>query len=63
MKSCLVNGGFIDEVKAQYKWRDFQMDRSAMVSIAIKNTDQIEFNRQAFPGMPVVVYFSRTFIG
>ncbi len=54
--------GFIDEVKAQYRWRDFQMDRSAMVSISINTIDQIEFNKHAFSGMPVVVYFSRKFI-
>ena len=51
--------GFIDEVKAQYRWRDFQVDRSAMITIAIQPRDQTEFNQHAFSGMPVVVYFSK----
>ena len=54
--------GFIDEVKAQYRWRDFQIDRSAMVTIAIQKNDQHAFDSQAFPGMPAVVYFSKKMI-
>lgn len=51
--------GFVDTIKAQYKWRDLEMDRSAMVTIDISNSDQKDFNMQAFSGMPVIVYFSR----
>lgn len=51
--------GFIDVVKAQYQWRDFQVDRSAMVTIALQDNEQNAFDKQAFSGMPVVVYFSK----
>lgn len=51
--------GFIDEVKAQYRWRDFQVDRSALVTIAIQPNAQTEFSKYVFAGMPAVVYFSR----
>jgi multidrug resistance efflux pump len=53
--------GFIDVVKAEYRWRDFQIDRSAMVTISIQKNDQNEFNKQAFSGMPAIVYFSQHF--
>ena len=54
--------GFIDLVKAQYRWRDFQIDRSAMVTIAMQPSDQNVFNKQAFSGMPAIVYFSKHFV-
>ena len=53
--------GFIDMMKAQYRWRDFQIDRSAMVTIAIQENDRKEFNKYAFSGMPAIVYFSKSF--
>jgi multidrug resistance efflux pump len=54
--------GFIDEVNAQYRWRDFQVDRSARITIAIKNCDQKAFDHDAFSGMPVIAYFSKKFL-
>ena len=51
--------GFIDEVNAQYRWRDFQIDRSAKVTLDIQETDQRNFSKVAFSGMPVVVYFPK----
>ena len=54
--------GFIDEIKAQYRWRDFQVDRSAMVTIVIQQRDQHDFDQQAFSGMPAVVYFSKKIV-
>ncbi|HBI21843.1 MAG TPA: hypothetical protein DDY37_04560 [Legionella sp.] len=51
--------GFVDEVKAQYRWRDFKVDRSAQVTIAIQQSDQKKFDKDAYPGMPVIVYFSK----
>ena len=53
--------GFIDAVKAQYRWRDFQIDKSAMVRIAIQENDRSDFNKQAFSGMPAIVYFTKSF--
>lgn len=53
--------GFVDVIKAQYRWRDFQVDRSAMVTIAIQAPDSDRFNQQAFSGMPATVYFSKSF--
>jgi multidrug resistance efflux pump len=52
--------GFIDEVKAQYRWRNFQVDRSAMVTISVREMDQNDFNQHAFSGMPAIVYFSKS---
>ena len=51
--------GFIDVIKAQYRWRDFQIDRSAMVTIALQQSEQNEFDKQAFPGLPATIYFSK----
>lgn len=51
--------GFIDEVNAQYRWRDFQIDRSAKVTVAIQETDRNKFEKIAFSGMPVIVYFPK----
>lgn len=51
--------GFIDTVKAQYQWRDFQVDRSAMVTLALQTDEQKKFNKQVFSGVPVVVYFKK----
>jgi len=51
--------GFIDEIKAQYRWRSFQLDRSAMVTISVMGMDQKNFNQQVFSGMPAIVYFSK----
>ena len=53
--------GFIDVIKAQYRWRDFQIDRSAMVTIEIQRDDKKEFDKKTFSGMPVIVYFSKNF--
>ena len=51
--------GFVDAVKAQYRWRDFQLDRSAMVTIGVKNSDQKAFVQYAFAGMPAMIYFTK----
>ena len=51
--------GFIDAMKAQYRWRDFQVDRSAMVTIALQKSEQLEFDKHAFPGLPAVIYFAK----
>ena len=51
--------GFIDEIKAQYRWRDFQIDRSATVTIALNKDEQTRFDKRAFSGLPVTIYFSR----
>lgn len=51
--------GFIDEVNAQYRWRDFQIDRSAKVTVDIQDTDQRDFSKIALSGMPVIVYFPK----
>jgi multidrug resistance efflux pump len=51
--------GFVDMVKAQYRWRDFDLDRSAMVTIDIADKGVKHFDREAFSGMPAIVYFSR----
>lgn len=53
--------GFIDEVKAQYRWRDFQIDRSAKVTIDIMQDKKDHFDTIAFSGMPVIVYFPKKF--
>ena len=53
--------GFIDVIKAQYRWRDFQIDRSAMVTIEIQGDDKKEFDQKTFSGMPAIVYFSKNF--
>ena len=53
--------GFVDEINAQYRWRDFQVDRSAKVTIAILDDEQKAFNQKAFSGLPVIVYFSKKF--
>jgi multidrug resistance efflux pump len=52
--------GFIDEVKAQYRWRDFQTDRSAMVSIDLE-TKSHQLDSILAAGMPAIVYFSRKY--
>ncbi len=51
--------GFVDAVNAQYRWRDFQIDRSAKVTLEVGRTDQHNFNKIAFSGMPVIVYFRK----
>ncbi len=51
--------GFIDEVHAQYRWRDFQIDRSAKVTVAVQQNDRDKFDKIAFSGMPVIVYFPK----
>lgn len=51
--------GFIDLVNVQYRWRDFTIDRSAIVTIAIKACDREKFNSDAFSGMPAIAYFSK----
>jgi multidrug efflux pump subunit AcrA (membrane-fusion protein) len=51
--------GFVDEVNAQYRWRDFQTDRSAKVTVSLDERDQKAFNQHAFAGMPAIVYFKK----
>ena len=51
--------GFIDEVHAQYRWRDFEIDRSAKVTVEVKQNDRDKFEKIAFAGMPVIVYFPK----
>jgi multidrug resistance efflux pump len=51
--------GFVDAMKAQYRWRDFQIDRSALVTIALQKSEQLEFDKRAFPGLPAVIYFAK----
>jgi multidrug resistance efflux pump len=51
--------GFIDAMNAQYRWRDLQIDRSAMVSIEIQQDDKKEFDKKTSSGMPAIVYFSK----
>lgn len=51
--------GFVDEIRAQYRWRDFAIDRSAIVKILVQDNDQTRFANQAFSGMPVIVYFTK----
>ncbi len=53
--------GFVDVIKAQYRWRDFQVDRSAMVIIEVQKKDKKSFSKSAFSGMPAIVYFSKKF--
>lgn len=53
--------GFVDEINAQYRWRDLQIDRSATALIEIDHREQNKFNRQVIAGMPAIVYFSRKF--
>jgi multidrug resistance efflux pump len=53
--------GFVDTVKAQYRWRDFQIDKSAMVTVTIQQSEQQRFDAEVYSGMPVVVYFKRNF--
>ncbi len=53
--------GFVDVVKAQFRWRDVDMDRSGMVTIDIQQGEQKAFNDEAFAGMPVIIYFSKRF--
>jgi len=54
--------GFVDWINAQYKWRDLDLDRSAMVTIRISQNDQMDFNQHAYAGMPVIVYFARRLV-
>jgi multidrug resistance efflux pump len=51
--------GFIDAIKAQYRWRDVQMDRTAMITIEIQPEDKKNFDEHTCSGMPVIVYFSK----
>ena len=53
--------GFIDLIKAQYRWRDFQIDRSATVTIEIQQDNKKEFEEKTFSGMPAIVYFTKNF--
>jgi multidrug resistance efflux pump len=54
--------GFIDLMKTQYRWRDFQIDRSAMIMINIHEKDKKNFDKQTYSGMPIIAYFSRRMI-
>ena len=51
--------GFIDELTRQYRWRDFQADRSAKITLALDERDTGAFNALSFSGMPAIVYFTR----
>jgi multidrug resistance efflux pump len=53
--------GFIDVIKAQFRWRNIDMDRSGMVTIDLELEDQKSFNGEAFAGMPAIIYFSKRF--
>lgn len=53
------NSGFLDEIKAQFRWRDLQIDRSASVVIEIEPNESGKFNSYAIPGMPAIVYFKK----
>lgn len=53
--------GFIDEVKAQYQWRNINFDRTATVTIDVSKKDEVSFNREIFAGMPAIIYFPRKF--
>ena len=53
--------GFIDEIKAQYQWRNINLDRSALAIIEIEDRDQNKFNQLALAGLPAIVYFPRKF--
>ena len=39
--------GFIDEINAQYRWRDFQIDRSAKIVVNIQENDSF-FNKSGY---------------
>ena len=54
--------GFLDLVSAQYRWRDFKIDRSAIVTIKMSPSDRHKFNTDAFSGMPAIVYFSKHWV-
>ncbi len=51
--------GFIDEVNSIYKPRTVN-DRSALVTIALKNFDMYESRKILNPGTPSIVYFDRS---
>ncbi len=51
--------GFIDEVNSIYKPRTVN-DRSALVTIALKDFDMYESRKVLQPGTPSVVYFDRS---
>jgi HlyD family secretion protein len=53
--------GFVDEINAQYRWRDLQTDRSAVVTIGIDKLYQDNFNHEVLTGMPAIIYFTRKF--
>lgn len=51
--------GFIDEVRAQYRQRDIDLDRTAIAIVTIELRDQNQFNREVSAGMPAIVYFPK----
>lgn len=53
--------GFVDEMNAQYRWRDLYSDRSGTVTITISANEQIHFNEKVISGMPAIIYFPRKF--
>jgi multidrug resistance efflux pump len=53
--------GFIDAINQQYRWRDFQIDRSALVTVSIDSKDYKKFNEKVKSGFPAIVYFKRKF--
>ncbi|MBA3661983.1 MAG: HlyD family efflux transporter periplasmic adaptor subunit [Gammaproteobacteria bacterium] len=51
--------GFVDEVNAQYRFRELGIDRSAQVTIELQNS--AAKNNKVMAGLPAIVYFSRSF--
>ena len=51
--------GFVDEINAQYRWRDLDLDRSAVVVISVVSSEQQKFNKLMSAGMPVIIYFKK----
>jgi len=51
--------GFVDEINAQFRWRDLQIDRSATVLVTIDRGELNKFNQSVSAGMPAIVYFRK----
>ncbi len=51
--------GFIDEIKAQYRWRNLDIDRSATVKVSINKEEETRFADTIEAGVPVIAYFSK----
>lgn len=57
-----VFNGFIGPNNAQYLQQDSKPDRYTRVTININELDKADFNKNAFAGMPVTVYFPRRLV-